>query len=238
MKRLLAFLFLLPALAGWCQQTKVVDVGKEEVRLSPGRFYSVGGEPVSPVKYVKVVDGSPYFSQSWMKGSLDLGDGRGYENLWLKLDLADNSVLFIDAEGRVMIANAVIKNISLTDSVTGKKYDFVFSPFIKGTGEIRKGWYQVIVSGKATLYKHLAKVINETKPYGQATYEQTIVTSSSYFLMTDSVFAPIKKIKALPDMLSDKKEELNQYLSGKNLPGKTDAVYAGLVSYYNSFFGK
>lgn len=238
MKRLLAFLFVLPALTGWCQQTKVIDVGKEEVRLSPGQFYSVGGEPVSPVKYVKVVEGSPYFSQSWMKGSLDLGDGRGYENLWLKLDLADNSVLFIDAEGREMIANVVIKNMTLIDSVTGKKYDFVYSSFIKGAGEIKEGWYQPIVSGKATLYKHLAKVVNETKPYGQATYEQTIVTTNSYFLLADSVFTPIKKIRSLPDMLSDKKEELSQYISGKNLSGKTDVDYAAVISYYNSFFIK
>lgn len=236
MKCLLAFLFVLPAFACYSQQNKVINVGKEELRISPNQFYTVNGEPVSSTKYVRVVEGSPYFNEAWMKGSLDLSDGRGYENLWLKLDLADNSVLYLDAEGKEMIATSVIKNVTLIDSVSGRKYDFVHSSFIKGSGKIQTGWYQSIASGKATLYKRSAKVVNETKPYGLATYEQSIVTTDSYFLLADSVISPVKKINALPNMLSDKKEELSQYITSKSLSGRSDADYARLISFYNSFF--
>ena len=238
MKRLLSFLFFLPALAGWCQQTKVIDVGKEDVRITASQFYTGGGEPVSNAKYVRLVSGSPYFNEAWMKGSLDLSDGRGYENLWLKIDLTDNSLLYVDAEGKEMIATSVIRNITLIDSVSGKKYDFVHSSFIRGSGKIERGWYQLIVSGMATVYKHFTKIINEAKPYGSATYEQTIVTGYNYFLLTDSVFSPIKKFKALTDMLKNKKDELNQYISSRNLKGRSDSDYADLVSYYNSLFSK
>ena len=140
MKRLLSLLFFLQALAGWCQQTKVIDVGKEDVRITASQFYTVGGEPVSNVKYIRLVSGSPYFNEAWMKGSLDLSDGRGYENLWLKIDLTDNSLLYVDAEGKEMIATSVIRNITLIDSVSGKKYDFVHSSFIRGSGKIERGW--------------------------------------------------------------------------------------------------
>ncbi|MEP7255319.1 MAG: hypothetical protein ABI666_06055 [Ferruginibacter sp.] len=238
MKRLLSLLFFLPALAGWCQQTKVIDVGKEDVRITASQFYTVGGEPMSSTKYVRVVSGTPYFNEAWMKGSLDLSDGHGYENLWLKLDLIDNSLLYLDAEGKEMIATSIIKNVTLIDSVSGRKYEFVHSSFINGTGKIAWGWYQVMVSGGVTLYKHAAKIINETKPYGLATYEQSIVTTNSYFLLADSVFSPIKKITALPHMLKNKKDELDQYISSKNLSGRSDADYATLITYYNSFFLK
>lgn len=236
MKCLLSLLFFLPASEAWCQQTKVIDVGKDEVRITAAQFYTVGGEPMSSTKYVRVVSGTPYFNEAWMKGSLDLSDGRGYENLWMKIDMIDNSLLYLDAEGKEMIATSVIKNVTLIDSVSGKKYDFIHSSFIKGAGKIQPGWYQVLSSGKATVYKHSAKVINETKPYGQATYEQSIVTSSSYFLLADSVFTPIKKLSALPNMLENKKEELDQYISRKSLSGRSDKDYAELISYYNSFF--
>ena len=238
MKYILSILFLLQALAVCCQQNKVVDVGKEIVNVSPARFFTVGGEPVSNAKYIRVVEGTPYFNEAWMKGSLDLSDGHGYENLWLKIDLTDNSLLYLDADGKEMIATSVIKNVTLIDSVTGKKYIFVHSSFINCTGKIKPGWYQRIVPGRASVYKHYAKIINETKPYGSATYEQTIVTATNYFLLADSLFLPIKKFKALPGMLKNKKDELNQYISNINLSGKTDADYAELVLYYNSLFVK
>ena len=238
MKRLLSLLFILPALAGWCQQTKVIDVGKEDIRITANQFYTVGGEPVSNTKYIRLMSGTPYFSEAWMKGSLDLSNGRGYENLWLKIDLTDNSLLYLDAEGKEMIATSVIKNVTLIDSLSGRKYDFVYSSFINAVGKIQQGWYQVMVSGQVTLYKHSGKIINEVKPYGLATYEQSIVTINSYFLLADSVFSPIKKITALPNMLKNKKEELDQYINSKNLSGRSDADYATLITYYNSFFSK
>lgn len=238
MKCLLLLLFFFPVSGVWCQQTKVIDVGKEDIRITAAQFYTVGGEPMSSTKYVRVVSGTPYFNDAWMKGSLDLSDGHGYENLWLKIDLIDNSLLYLDAEGKEMIAVSVIKNVTLIDSVSGRKYDFVYSSFINGVGKIQPGWYQVMVSGQVTLYKHSGKVINEIKPYGMATYEQSIVTTNSYFLLADSVFSPINKITALPNMLKNKKEELDQYINSKNLSGRSDADYTTLITYYNSFFSK
>jgi hypothetical protein len=161
MKYILSILFLLQALAVCCQQNKVVDVGKEIVNVSPARFFTVGGEPVSNAKYIRVVEGTPYFNEAWMKGSLDLSDGHGYENLWLKIDLMDNSLLYLDVDGKEMIATSVIKNLRLIDSVTGKKYDFVHSSFIVSSSKIEPGWYQILTSGKATVFKRYVKLLTK-----------------------------------------------------------------------------
>lgn len=238
MNRILTIAFLLQSTAGIGQQPKVVDVNKETINVSPMRFYTVGGEPVSNVKYVRVVSGTPYFKEAWMKGSLDLSDGRGYENLWLKLDLMDNSLLYVDTDGKEMVATSVIKNVTLIDSVTGNKFDFIHSSFIGATERIDPGWYQVIATGKATVYKRFVKIINEFKPYGSATYEQSIVTGSRYYLFSDSVFTEIKKIRSVPDMLQNKKKELTEFINTKRLTGKSDTDYQELVMYYNSLRAK
>lgn len=202
------------------------------------RFYTVGGEPVSNVKYVRVVSGTPYFKEAWMKGSLDLSDGRGYENLWLKLDLMDNSLLYVDTDGKEMVATSVIKNVTLIDSVTGKKFDFIHSSFIGVADKMEPGWYQVIATGKAAVYKRFVKIINEFKPYGSATYEQSIVTGGRYYLFSDSIFSEIKKFKSLPDILQSKRKELNEFINTKRITGKTDSDYQELAMYYNSLMVK
>ena len=181
-----------------------------------------------------LVSGTPYFSEVWMKGSLDLSNGRGYENLWLKLNLMDNLLLYLDAEGKEMAATSVIRNVTLIDSVTGKKYNFIYSSFISGTGKIELGWYQVLATGKATVYKRFVKIINELKPYGSATYEQSIVTGERYYLFTGSDLTQIKKFKSLPGMLNNKKQDLEKFINSKGLTGKTDSDYSGLINYYNN----
>jgi hypothetical protein len=50
----------------------------------------------------------------------------------------------------------------------------------------------------------------------------------------NNVFSPVKSLSALPDLLSDKKEELLQYISSNKLRGRSDGDYINLVSYYNS----
>lgn len=173
-----------------------------------------------------------------MKGSLDLSDGTGYENLLLKIDLMDNSLLYLDAEGKEMVATSVIRNVTLIDPLTNKNYDFIYSSFINAPGQVEKGWYQVIASGSVSLYKRYVKITNETKPYGSATYEQSIVTGAKYFLLNNSEFTEIKKFKSLPGTLNDKKQELEVYISSKKLSGKNDSDYADLIDYYNSLIAK
>jgi hypothetical protein len=42
----------------------------------------------------------------------------------------------------------------------------------------------------------------------------------------------------MPDLLSDKKTELNEYISSKKLSGKSDEDHSALISYYNNIAGK
>jgi len=173
-----------------------------------------------------------------MKGKIVMSGGFVYNNIYLRIDLIENAIRYLAPDGKEMIATSPIRSVILSDSVTGKEFKFVNSRFMLITGKIENGWYQMLDTGYATLYKHFTKVISENKPYGASTTEQKINAYGSYFVMVKSVLNPIKKIKELPDLLNDKKEELKAYLSTKNLSGRSDADYIALITYYNSLFLK
>lgn len=236
MKTLFSLLFFLLAFTSFAQ--KVIDVGKSTLPNTAGSLYSVGGQPFQNFKYVKVVDGTPYFKEDWMGGKVIMSGGFAYDSIYLRLDLMDHSVHYLEPGGREMLAAPGIKAVILSDSGTGKKYQFIHSSYLTVSGKTEPGWYQLIAEGKATLLKRFVKTINETKPYGSGTTEQTIVTFSSYFLLEETVLTPVKKFKDLPNMVKDKKEELRAYIGTKNLSGRSDADYADLISYYNSLVEK
>ncbi|MGQ0740248.1 MAG: hypothetical protein ACT4OJ_14445 [Bacteroidota bacterium] len=225
--------FLLATVAAR-PQLRVVNVDKDDVSPLSGLFFVLGGEPYSLVRYVKVVDGTPFFSEQWMRGSLILPAGKKYDSVQIKIDLLADEVHYQDKSGNPLIATSRIREIWLTDSATQKKYHFVHSSYI-GTGtSATAGWHLLLAEGAALLFKKLYKEILETKPYGSATAEQRITTGIRYCILYNNIFSPLKSLSAIPDVLSGKKNELLQYISSNKLKGKSDGDYISLVSYYNS----
>jgi hypothetical protein len=227
--------FILILLSSFtCFSQKIVNVGKENLPNTSGLFYAVGGVPISNAKYVRVVDGSPFYMEAWSRGKLVLSEGTSYENVPLRLDLMDNSVHYIAPNGDELIATSPIRTITVRDSLIGKIIQFDNSAFMSNSGKADAGWYQLLDSGKVLLYKRYKKSIRENKPYGSATYEQTIETSVNYYVLINGLLTPVKKFQQLPELLSDKTTELKTFLNLKNLAGRSDADHIKLVQYYNS----
>ncbi|MFZ1305635.1 MAG: hypothetical protein WAR80_07310 [Ferruginibacter sp.] len=217
-------------------QTRVIDVGKANTGgTAPSNlFYAMGGVPMNNAKYVAFVEGTPFFNESFTRGKIVLSGGRIYNNIKLRLDLMDNTLQYISPEGEELIATTPIKTVFLTDSATQKENQFDHSGQIMTLSKIETAWYQMLDTGVLSLYKRHHKTIRENKPYGSATVDQYITNAYSYYMLINSVFTPIKKIKALPDMLQDKKTELKEYIINNNLTGKSDKEYRAVVGYYNS----
>ena len=229
---LLFFLFA-GRMAGNAQQ-RVVDVGKEETSPLSGLFFVLGGEPYSMARYVRVVEGSAFYDDSWSLGSMVLPAGKRYDSIELKIDLLADEVHYKDKSGNPLIATTAIREIWLPDTKTQKKIHFVHSSFIGSNTAAATGWHQLLAEGKALLFKKHVKEIVEVKPYGSATNEQHINTVYRYFLLYDNVFHPLKSLSSIPNVLADKKEDLLNYNSSNKLKGKGDSDYISLVSYYNS----
>jgi hypothetical protein len=210
---------------------KVIDIGKNNYSISPGNFFT-------NVKYFKLVEGSPYFNENWMRGSVITSQGTKYDSIMLRLDLYENVLQYIDPQGNEMVATSPIRAVILSDSITGKKYEFDNASFINATNKIESCWYQLLTDGRAALYKKIEKTFSESRPYGSATLERRMTDEAQYFIFVNSVFTRVKKIKDIPQFLPDKKEEMTKYINSKNLNSKSDSDFANVLDHYNGIASK
>ncbi|MBN8864757.1 MAG: hypothetical protein J0H92_15400 [Sphingobacteriales bacterium] len=233
MKKLL--LIALPLLTLQAQaQNNVVDVDKNTKPLDNREFYTNGGFPLSATKYIQVTGGTPYLSENWMKGTIVTPNGNAYNNLRLKVDLIDNSVIYLNPAGEEMVCVAPLSKISLRDTITGKVYLLENTSSVSGyAGD--KGWLEVLSGGNLTLYKHLSKSISESKAYGSSVTEQRIRASEKYLVGIGGVVTRVKKIKEIADLVpAAKRQQLLDQIAKEKWSDKKESDYVKTVEYYNS----
>ena len=107
---------------------------------------------------------------------------RNYRQLWIaRINAAVRAegltysefIHRLSEKGIDLVATTPIKEVILTDESSGSRYHFIHSSFLPVTTEqSKKGWFQRLDSGTASLYKAFTKEISENKPYGSATVEQ------------------------------------------------------------------
>lgn len=215
---------------------KTVDVDKD---VSPSAFnhmYTVAGTPFVMAKFARVVEGSPFFNEKMMKGAIIMSAGKEYKSRLVRLNLLETQVNYMNDENVEMIATSPIKEVVIWDTILGKDYRFIFSNYINTTSPIERDFYELLQAGKAELYKQYKKQMRETRPYGAATYEQTIQTDLYYYVLTDQQWNKIKKLKDIPALFPDKKAELLKYISDKRLSGDNQKNFEEVIAYYNSLF--
>lgn len=231
------FLFLtcilVSGLSGRAQQ-KVANVDKDDVSPLAGPFFVLGGEPYSLVKYVKVVDGSPFFKDEWMPAVLVLPGGTRYDSLNLKLDLLANEVHYQDMKGNELIATNPVREIWLHENSTGAVHHFFHSSFFDPGMNATPGWYELLADGNTRLFKHIVKQVTEIRPYSSATMEQRISSTPRYLVLHEKTLTPLKTISSFPDLFPAQKGLLEQYISSHKLKGKSDQDYITLLNYYNN----
>ncbi len=228
-----SFLFCL---TGRSQQ--VVNVNSDNFSLANPNsvsFDNVSGLIYNPIKFVKVTAGTPFFKEEWMKARLFTDNGESYASHAVRLNLFDNDVSFLDADGTEMVTTIPVKKIQLTDTTTGTEYVFVFGDQIPGADKAAtRVWLQVLVNDSVSLCRQIKKTIRETKPYGSSITEEEIVNADIYFVRMNGNFIRLRNWSGLMQLFADKKNAINQYVSDHHLKGKSAQEYAQLVQYYNS----
>jgi hypothetical protein len=228
----IAFLFILvPSLA--IGQNRI-NVSSSDVDMNAGFFQVVAGTPVAPHTFYRVVDGTPFFSDGWSRGSAYLSKDKEYKNLWLKLNLMDDQLHFKDNKGNEMICTTPLARVMLVDSATGAPHQFIHSSSAPALVDIKPmAWVEVLAEGKVQLYTHHKKNINETRPYGSATLEQRILTTPLHYMVAGDRMVRVKKLQDVVDALPDKKQEVQQWISANKVE-KNAQGFAKVIGYYNS----
>jgi hypothetical protein len=197
-------------------------------------LYNVNGEPFSVTKFAKVVEGSPFFKEEWIRGTVVTNSGIEYGNVPLRLNLLENKIHFQDDKEQEMIANTPIWEVKLTDSSSGITYSFVHSAYLgRAKNSELRCWLLILQTGHIGLYKQFYKTVSESRPYGAATTEQRIKTVARYYVLKDSEIKPAKKWQNLLDLFSDRKADIQEYINKNQLKGKSESDFVSLVKFYN-----
>ena len=196
-------------------------------------MYTVAGVPFMKAKFARVVEGSPFFNEQMMRGAIILSEGKEYKYLKVRLNLLETQVNYLNEKQEELIASSPIKEVILWDTVLGKDYRFVFSEHIVASVKPEKDFYELLQTGKADLYKQYKKTMRESKPYGSATFEQSIQTTNYYYILLNQQWTRIKKIKDLATAFSDKKEEVLKFISDHKL-SDNETGFESITAYYNN----
>jgi len=211
---------------------RVIDVDKFE-GSALNFFRTVGGEPVLNTKFVRLVDGTPYFSTNWMRGNVFIDESE-YRNIYLRVNILETTLEFRDNKGETMVCTQPIKKVILNDSLNGAQYAFTHSSFLPENLDIKKSWLLQLVDGKAGLFKMEKKQLNESRPYGSATTEQRITSINSFYLLFNNQITRIKKTSDIAEILSSQKAALQDYIKSNRLSQKDEKDMAQLVNYFNT----
>ena len=217
--------------------SQAIDVDKTEKRSAAvNNIFTESGTPFVDAKFVRFVSGSPFFNDKMMRGILVSADGIEYRNIIIRLNLFESQVNFLNSRKEEMIVGMPLREVTLLDTVGNKNYHFVYSDYIESGGKLDKGFYQVSQEGKAQLYTYHKKTVKESRPFNSATYEQSIETYLTYFVLLGGQWKKINKIKDIPSVLGDKKTEVQQYINSKSLSGSKQEDLESVINYYNSLF--
>ncbi len=207
-------------------QTRTVDVDKEDTGTG-GAYFTVSGEPFVNTKFVRLVEGSPYFKEQWLQGLLLLEKNRQYQGL-LKLDLFGNEIHYQDANGKDFVLTLPVQKISLTEG--GTIYHFIHASLLPDKPSASTtAWFLQLYADSVALYKYFQKSMSENRPYNSATYEQKIWTKEAYRIYYRGVPVEIKKLKEAPALFGDKKSALEAFL--KNQDDKKASMDDRLIAF-------
>lgn len=213
---------------------QVVNVDKDDYNAG-NFFFTIGGEPVVKAKFVRLVEGTPFYVDEWLKSTIITPQGKVFKDIQVKLDLMDGHLHYLDAEGTEYIATTHVKEIIFNDSVNNKAFRFISSFSLPN---LKQGWYVPLVQGKNSLYKIFDKVLREDKPYGSALTEQRIVTKEKYVIVYNKQAFYLKNDKEVPSVLADKKAIVESFMKCQNKKQPLQEKLVETVKYYNTLIAK
>jgi hypothetical protein len=196
----------------------------------PGFLFDLKGE-VLVNKYSKVTEGSPFFSEEWLKGKFYSADGKVYDNLALKIDLAENEIYFLNDQSQEMILKTPVKQIILSNIVTGQSFTFIKTDQLCQSNP--RTWFQVLDTGKALLLKSQPKQVTEYKPYGSATTEEKITSSVYYFLLYKQECSALKSAQDLWEKLDKEMPGFTEKTAAKGSVKKSEEELIRLTRLFN-----
>lgn len=193
------------------------------------------GRPIKAKQY-EDIDGTPYFYDDWLKGTIKNSKGDEYKDIELKYDIVAGTLLFKGKNGQALeFINPVIE-FSLLNLPDRKEEVLLFRNGYPEIGENDKNtFYQVLTEGEITLLKSNRKVVREEKAYNSATIKKKIVPLEEYYFASSTKIGRVKlNEKAILNLLNDQSDNVKDFIDKNKLKLKDERSLIKLINYYNS----
>lgn len=199
----------------------------------------IKGTPVVSNRNAEI-DGSPFLTDTWLTGDITLKNSAKVSGIATRLNLATNELHIMKTENGVN--SEIIVQKGSIDAVT------IFEPSVSGLiarnfrigfpsvdGFDENTFYEMVVSGQASLVKNLQKKVIEEKPFNSAVATKKFVEYENYYVFIGGKMVRYKKGKEFVlQILADKKAEIESFLAEKKLKCRSENDCVKVLEYYNS----
>lgn len=178
------------------------------------------------------IQGSPYLSQDFINGKVWTVDGKTFNNVLLRYNCYSDIIEF-NNQGTAydILPKDQVSKVELGDKV------FRYLEFQPGYGE-KKSYFQILSEGKAILcVKYHISFLEREELRGFSTPkpDRFDELNTTYWISVNE--SPAKEVVSkskLLDILSDKKNEIDAFLSSQKLSYKKIDDLKKIINYYNS----
>ncbi len=195
----------------------------------------VSGRPFEN-KYADV-NGTPFYNPEYRYANIILQKGRSFNSIKTKINLESQQVNFVSANGVECYMEAgVVREVNYEDtSATGIQKIVFKSGFPPVDRQGQSHFYRVLVDGNCSLLKAIIKHVGERKNELSGEVAKDFEKTEEYYLYVNGQIKRVKKDKEfILNMLSNKKEQVSQFITDKKINIKNTEQLLALVNYYNT----
>jgi len=227
----ISLLFLLLA---WYQVSTFVHAQVISPRSSTMQFDRMmeKGTVVADVNYDNI-KGSAFLNKEFVSGTLYMKNGMIFEEIPFRYNIYADQIEF--KKGEEILA---FTNPNELDHVVFDGRIHIFGTYYL-KGKLIKGYYQMLTDGECRLLVRRSSIIKREQlpasDFAGGNYRDYFREEIQYFLSRDGRnLIPIRKnTKSLLKVLSDKQDEIKQFISEGKLDVRNDEDLGEVVFFYN-----
>ena len=178
------------------------------------------------------ISGSPYFLKDWSDGVIRFTSGKVTDKFILRFNTAQNK-LILQFNGSAFAAESKVNEFVIY--AKNKKDSFLFRKGFPAIDKYNKEtFYQPLETGQATLLRlPLKEIVEEKSIYGPKPTRHYRDVDEFYVLVNETMYKVDKDIKPLEDILSDRRQDLKNYISEHQLRMTSLEDLTKVVKKYN-----
>ncbi|WP_242928137.1 hypothetical protein [Pontibacter vulgaris] len=242
-KTALTSLFILAAPVCFAQQQNNIPTGlNAQQNLNELASDRIGGLVRTYDNRYSGIKGTPFFLENWGKASLVLNGKTKYDNVVLKYNVYDNTILYRKPDGSVLELNTNnLDYFILQDSLGLKNYMFKRTPELAAIDKKAGTQFNAILY-EGSKYKLL---LNPSKSLLKADYKggysanrthDELLTENAYYIVKSDKTAQKVKLnkKNLLKVLANEQQKVQAYLEKEKIDAGTEDGWIKVLNYYES----